>query len=51
MFSWRTFYEGVEAIHDHTLCSPEKMRRFLDDIDSPVVEVIMDPVNLTAKNL
>lgn len=37
---------GVEAVHDHTLCSPEKMRRFLDDIDSPIVEAIMDPVNL-----
>lgn len=37
---------GVEAVHDHTLCSPERMRRFLDDIDSPNVEVILDPVNL-----
>jgi sugar phosphate isomerase/epimerase len=37
---------GVEAVHDHTLYSPEMMRRFLDDIDSPNVEVILDPVNL-----
>ena len=37
---------GVEAVHDHTLCSPERMRRFLDDIDSPMVEAILDPVNL-----
>lgn len=37
---------GVEAVHDHTLCTPEKMRRFLDDIDSPNVEAILDPVNL-----
>lgn len=37
---------GIEAVHDHTLYSPEMMRRFLDDIDSPNVEVILDPVNL-----
>lgn len=37
---------GVEAVHDHTLYSPEMMRRFLDDIDSPNVEAILDPVNL-----
>lgn len=37
---------GIEAVHDHTLCTPEKMRRFLDDIDSPMVEAILDPVNL-----
>lgn len=37
---------GVEAVHDHTLYSPEMMRRFLDDIGSPNVEAILDPVNL-----
>lgn len=37
---------GVEAVHDHTLYSPEMMKRFLDDIDSPNVEAILDPVNL-----
>ena len=37
---------GVEAVHDHTLYSPEMMRRFLDDINSPNVEAILDPVNL-----
>lgn len=37
---------GVEAVHDHTLYSPEMMRRFLDDISSPNVEAILDPVNL-----
>ncbi|MCD8121080.1 MAG: sugar phosphate isomerase/epimerase [Clostridiales bacterium] len=37
---------GVEAVHDHTLYSPEMMRRFLDDIDSPNVEAIFDPINL-----
>ena len=37
---------GVEAVHDHTLYCPEIMRRFLEDIDSPNVEAILDPVNL-----
>ena len=37
---------GVEAVHDHTLYSPEMMKRFLDDIHSPNVEAILDPVNL-----
>ncbi len=37
---------GVEAVHDHTLYCPEMMRRFLEDIDSPNVEAILDPVNL-----
>lgn len=37
---------GVEAVHDHTLYSPDMMRRFLDDIDSHNVEAILDPVNL-----
>lgn len=41
---------GVEAVHDHTLYSPEMMRRFLDDIDSPNVEAILDPVNLISAN-
>jgi len=37
---------GIEAVHDHTLYCPELMRRFLEDIDSPNVEAILDPVNL-----
>ena len=37
---------GIEAVHDHTLYCPEIMRRFLEDIDSPNVEAILDPVNL-----
>lgn len=37
---------GVEAVHDHTLYSPQRMRQFLDDINSPMVEAILDPVNL-----
>ena len=37
---------GVEGVFDHTLYSPAMMKRFLEDIDSPNVEVILDPVNL-----
>lgn len=37
---------GVEGVFDHTLCSPAMMKRFLEDIDSPNVEVILDSVNL-----
>lgn len=37
---------GVEGVATHTLYSPEMMHRFLCDIDSPNVEVILDPVNL-----
>lgn len=42
---------GVEAVHDHTLYSPEMMKRFLDDIDSPNVEAILDSVNLISADL
>lgn len=41
---------GVEGVFDHTLCSPARMKRFLDDIDSPNVEVILDGVNLIHPN-
>lgn len=37
---------GVEGVFDHTLYSPAMMKRFLEDIDSPNVEVILDAVNL-----
>lgn len=37
---------GVEPVATHTVYSPEMMQRFLRDIDSPNVEVILDPVNL-----
>ena len=37
---------GVEGVFDHTLYSPRMMRRFLEDIDSENVEVILDAVNL-----
>lgn len=37
---------GVEGVFNHTLYSPAMMKRFLEDIDSPNVEVILDSVNL-----
>lgn len=37
---------GVEGVYNHTLRTPELMRRFLDDIQSPAVEVIYDAVNM-----
>ncbi len=37
---------GVEGVYNHTLYSPAMMKRFLEDIDSPNVEVILDSVNL-----
>lgn len=37
---------GVEGVSAHTLYCPEIMLRFLRDINSPNVEVILDPVNL-----
>lgn len=37
---------GVEGVFNHTLYSPAMMKRFLEDMDSPNVEVILDPVNL-----
>lgn len=42
---------GIEGVHCHTLYCPERMKRFLDDINMPNVSVIFDPVNyLNAEN-
>ena len=37
---------GVEGVFDHTLYNPRQMKRFLNDIGSENVEVILDAVNL-----
>ena len=37
---------GIEGVNIFTIHSPRKMKRFLDDIASPNVLVIFDPVNL-----
>lgn len=41
---------GIEGVATHTIYSPEMMQRFLNDINSPNVEVILDPVNLLDRN-
>lgn len=41
---------GIEGVFIHTLYSPERMKRFLDDIDMPNVSVIFDPVNYLNEN-
>lgn len=37
---------GVEGVYNHTLHSPELIRRFLDDIASPNFDIILDSVNI-----
>ena len=37
---------GVEGVTGHTLYCPQRMQRFLQDLDSPNLFVIFDPVNL-----
>lgn len=41
---------GVEAVTKHSMFNPKMVRRFLDEIDSPNVTVIYDPVNITDMN-
>lgn len=40
---------GIEGVFNHTLYSPERMARFLHDIDSVNFDVILDAVNLIPK--
>ncbi len=37
---------GIEAVTSHVLSTPERMRRLLDEIRSPHLQVVFDPVNL-----
>jgi L-ribulose-5-phosphate 3-epimerase len=37
---------GIEAVASHVVSSPEKMRRLLDEVRSPDLTVVFDPVNL-----
>ncbi len=37
---------GIEAVTHHVLSTPERMRRLLDEIPSPHLQVVFDPVNL-----
>jgi len=36
---------GIEGVHCHVVNCPEKMKRLVDDLNSPNVRVIFDPVN------
>lgn len=40
---------GIEAVSCHVLSTPERMRRLLDDIPSPHLQVVFDPVNLLSR--
>lgn len=37
---------GLEAVERYVISSPERLRRLLDEVDSPRLQVIYDPVNL-----
>ena len=37
---------GIEAVTSHVISTPERMRRLLDEIPSPHLQVVFDPVNL-----
>lgn len=37
---------GLEAVTSHTVSTPQKMRRVLDEIGSHKLQVVLDPVNL-----
>lgn len=41
---------GIEAVTSHVVSTPEKMRRLLDEIASPFLKVVFDPVNLLNAN-
>ncbi len=36
---------GIEGVHCHIINKPDKMKRLVDDLNSPIVRVIFDPVN------
>lgn len=37
---------AIEAVERYIISSPRRLRRLLDEVDSPAVQVIYDPVNL-----
>ena len=41
---------GVETVTKHSMWNPKMTKRFLDEINSPNVTVIFDPVNITDMN-
>ncbi len=44
-------FVGVEGVERYVISSPRRLRRLVDEVDSPNLQVIFDPVNLLcAKN-
>ena len=44
-------FVGIEGVERYVISSPKRLRRLLDDIASPNLQVVFDPVNLlSAKN-
>jgi sugar phosphate isomerase/epimerase len=39
-------FVGIEPVASHTINSPEKMKRLIDEINSSNLQVVFDPVNL-----
>jgi sugar phosphate isomerase/epimerase len=37
---------GIEAVERYVISSPERLRQLLDEVNSPSVQVVYDPVNL-----
>ena len=37
---------AIEPVWKHIVCNPERARRVLDEINSPNLQIILDPVNL-----
>lgn len=37
---------AIEPVYRHIVCNPKRARRVLDEIDSPNLQIIFDPVNL-----
>ncbi len=39
-------FVGIEAVERYVISSPRRLRRLVDEVDSPNLQVIYDPVNL-----
>ena len=37
---------AIEPVYKHIVCNPKRARRVLDEINSPNLQIIFDPVNL-----
>ncbi|MBT2291179.1 sugar phosphate isomerase/epimerase [Paenibacillus albidus] len=47
---WGVFL-GLEGVSSHTLSSPEKMRRILDEVPTSSIGVVFDPCNLIGEDI